>query len=217
MAIEEINAIKEKCTDKKEQQDLETKLRTLRHYRLAYSQPKIEYEKIKEIATRPIEATNAVDRSILKYKLDRELKILCVSFRQRINNLHDNDKFEIMLVDTYLDNLIEFADHIVRFGYSLFDLIIRCCNGVIISTKHIQRGDISPKFVLFPMLTYGQLLFLLRITKYGKELLKMFGVKINSEIKNNAYGSEHPLVKLRREQISIVDSIIQRERDHTPY
>ena len=67
------------------------------------------------------------------------------------------------------------------------------------------------------MLTYGQLLFLLRITKYGKELLKMFGVKINSEIKNNAYGSEHPLVKLRREQISIVDSIIQRERDYTPY
>jgi hypothetical protein len=92
------------------------------------------------------------------------------------------------LDEIYLENLEDFADHILRFKYSIFDLIIRCCNAILIDTRNIRLYDETAKPILLPMFSYRHMLYLMMHSKYKKEMLRLYGIQNhydNSKLKNN--------------------------------
>ena len=128
---------------------------------------------------RPIDAPSIIHKLILDFNRIRETELAILPVHHRFHNLQTNFFSDSsMKYDTFLKNLMEFADHLIRFKYSILDLIIRCCNAIIISTKNFNPHNEFAKFLLFPMVTYREMLSLVRSTKYATQLFQLFDVSI---------------------------------------
>lgn len=126
--------------------------------------------RIDEIKTKTVEGSYSIDEYIRLCEQDREMKLIGVASRHRAPSISvKKDRDEITL-----ENLTEFAEHIIRFGYSVADLIIRFCDSPLISTK--DTHNVRHKYLLLPMFDYLDLLHLLSISKYREELFKIFSL-----------------------------------------